>query len=133
MTTSPSDLRTPDATESGLTARGRQTGEGKTNPLKTASAPKKDGTRDRSGEVDLQLGKKSKKRKKRKKPPTVPELRRAFTVPEFCRDHGICVATFYNLKKVNKAPRTMRVLNRTLISVEAARDWRRQREIEEVT
>jgi hypothetical protein len=59
------------------------------------------------------------------------EGRKAFTVPEFCRDHRICVATFYNLKKVGKAPRTMRVLNRTLISVEAAAEWRRQMETEE--
>jgi hypothetical protein len=69
-----------------------------------------------------------KKRNKRKKPPTVPELKRALTVPEFCRDHAICVATFYNLKKAGKAPRTMRVMNRTLISIEAAAEWRRQME-----
>ena len=52
----------------------------------------------------------------------------AQTVDEFCQGHRICRATFYNLVKTNRGPRLMKVGSRTLISVEAAADWRRQME-----
>ncbi len=54
----------------------------------------------------------------------------AFSIDEFCADHGISRATFYNLKKVNKAPLEMKIGTRRLISVEAAAAWRRQMEAE---
>lgn len=53
---------------------------------------------------------------------------KAFSIPEFCKLHGISVATFYNLTKDGKAPRVMCVGARRLISEEAAADWRRTME-----
>jgi predicted DNA-binding transcriptional regulator AlpA len=54
--------------------------------------------------------------------------RKAFSIAEFCRDHSICKATFYNWLNDGKAPRVMRVGGRVLISVEAAAAWRAERE-----
>jgi predicted DNA-binding transcriptional regulator AlpA len=48
----------------------------------------------------------------------------AFSIPEFCRRHGISRAHFYNLSKIGAAPVVMRVGRRTLISAEAAAQWR---------
>ena len=42
--------------------------------------------------------------------------------------HGISRAHFYNLSKSGAAPITMRVGRRTLISTEAAAEWRRRME-----
>jgi hypothetical protein len=60
-----------------------------------------------------------------------PDLtgRRAFSVDEFCAAHGISRAMFYKLRRQNNAPRVMRVGTRTLISEEAAADWRRRMEV----
>ena len=52
----------------------------------------------------------------------------AFSIPEFCRKHGISRAHFYNLSKSGDAPTVMRVGRRTLISTEAAAEWRRRME-----
>lgn len=52
--------------------------------------------------------------------------RKAYSIPEFCLRHGISRATYYNLRKASKAPRTMHVNGRELISVEAEADWRRE-------
>ena len=52
----------------------------------------------------------------------------AFSIPEFCRRHGISRAHFYNLSKSGDAPVVMRVGRRTLISAEAAAAWRRRME-----
>jgi predicted DNA-binding transcriptional regulator AlpA len=52
----------------------------------------------------------------------------AFSIPEFCRRHGISRAHFYNLFKSGHAPALMRVGRRTLISAEAAAEWRRRME-----
>ena len=52
----------------------------------------------------------------------------AFSIPEFCRRHGISRAHFYNLSKNGDAPVVMRVGRRTLISAEAAAVWRRRME-----
>jgi len=52
----------------------------------------------------------------------------AFTIENFCKRHSMCRATFYNLKKRGEGPRLMRVGSRSLISVEAAAEWRRERE-----
>lgn len=61
--------------------------------------------------------------------PPMPEPD-AFGIDEFCRRHGLCRATFYNLQSAGRAPRTMKVGARVLISREAAADWRRQMEAE---
>jgi predicted DNA-binding transcriptional regulator AlpA len=52
----------------------------------------------------------------------------AFSIPEFCRTHGISRAHFYNLWKSGDAPAVMRVGRRTLVSAEAAAEWRRRME-----
>jgi len=52
----------------------------------------------------------------------------AFSIPEFCRRHGISRAHFYNLSKSGHGPAVMRVGRRTLISAEAAAQWRRRME-----
>jgi predicted DNA-binding transcriptional regulator AlpA len=48
-----------------------------------------------------------------------------YSVDEFCAAHSISRAMFYKLRTDGKAPRTMSVGSRTLISCEAAADWRR--------
>ena len=52
----------------------------------------------------------------------------AFSIPEFCCRHGISRAHFYNLSKSGQGPALMRVGRRTLISAEAAAEWRRRME-----
>lgn len=56
--------------------------------------------------------------------------RAADSIPQFCDGHGISRTHFYELVKQGKAPRLMKVGRRTLISVEAAADWRRRIEAE---
>jgi predicted DNA-binding transcriptional regulator AlpA len=56
--------------------------------------------------------------------------KKASSIDEFCIEHGISRASFYNLKKIGKAPRQMKVGTRCLISAEAATAWRRQMEEE---
>lgn len=50
----------------------------------------------------------------------------AQTVPEFCSDHSISTGFFYKLLKQGKAPKTIKVAGRRLISREAAEEWRRR-------
>ena len=52
------------------------------------------------------------------------------TVEEFCQAHRISRGTFYNLLKEDRGPRVMKVGARTLVSTEAAADWRRRMEKE---
>lgn len=47
-----------------------------------------------------------------------------FTIPGFCAEHHISKAFLYKLIKDGKAPRLFKVGRRTLISAEAASDWR---------
>jgi excisionase family DNA binding protein len=53
---------------------------------------------------------------------------RALTVEAFCRSYGIGRSTAYKLIKEGLGPRTMKVGRRTLISIEAADEWRRRME-----
>ena len=50
--------------------------------------------------------------------------KQAYSVTQFCAVHSISRAMFYVLRKQGKGPRTMKVGRRTLISKEAAREWR---------
>jgi hypothetical protein len=50
------------------------------------------------------------------------------TVPEFCEAHRISRWLFYSLQRKGLGPRLMRAGGRTLISVDAAADWRRNLE-----
>jgi predicted DNA-binding transcriptional regulator AlpA len=50
----------------------------------------------------------------------------AYSVVEFCRRHGIARATAYNLWKRGEGPARMKVGRRTLISADAAAEWRQR-------
>jgi predicted DNA-binding transcriptional regulator AlpA len=52
--------------------------------------------------------------------------KKAYSIPEFCRLHGISKSTYYNLRKAKKGPREMEVLGRKLISEESGAAWRQQ-------
>ncbi len=54
--------------------------------------------------------------------------RMASTVSEFCTDHGICNASFYNMKKKGLAPDVFYVGNKPLVSHEASARWRKRME-----
>jgi predicted DNA-binding transcriptional regulator AlpA len=57
-------------------------------------------------------------------------MKSAATVPQFCDGHNISRTHFYELVKQGRAPRLMKVGRRTLISQEAAADWRKRMEDE---
>ncbi|SFP94783.1 hypothetical protein SAMN05216330_112140 [Bradyrhizobium sp. Ghvi] len=70
-----------------------------------------------------------------------PLPRTVLTIPEFCRMHGISDAYYYKLKKEGLGPREMRLTvhgketaedkrqtGRIRITLEAAADWRKERE-----
>ena len=60
----------------------------------------------------------------------MPEQSRvANHVDEFCREHGISRAHFYNLLKRGDGPAIMKVGRRTLISTYSAAAWRRRMEV----
>ncbi|NYT58229.1 hypothetical protein H0A65_04745 [Alcaligenaceae bacterium] len=59
-----------------------------------------------------------------KSPNTSP--RAAYSIKEFCDAHGITKVTIYKMLKEGTGPRIMKVGARTLISTEAAAEWRRQ-------
>lgn len=52
----------------------------------------------------------------------------AFTIPEFCAAHRISRALFYILAREGRAPAIIKAGRRTLVSVEAAANWRRAME-----
>jgi hypothetical protein len=52
----------------------------------------------------------------------------AFSIREFCRDHGISAPTYYELKKQGLGPAEMRIGTLIRISREAAAAWRHARE-----
>lgn len=54
----------------------------------------------------------------------------AYSPAQFCDQHGIARTTFYALLKEGRGPRTFKVGRRTLISAEAAADWRARMEAE---
>jgi hypothetical protein len=56
------------------------------------------------------------------------QTKATYSVADFCTAHGITRPTFYDLLKKGHGPRIMKVGSRTLISIEAAADWRRQME-----
>lgn len=54
----------------------------------------------------------------------------AFSVDSFCRAHGISRGLFYKLAREGRGPAIMKLNTRTLISREAAEEWRRRMESE---
>jgi hypothetical protein len=61
-----------------------------------------------------------------REPQSVPTL--AMSIPQFCTAHNISEGFYYKLKKQKLNPREMKVGTRTLITFEAAADWRAERE-----
>jgi predicted DNA-binding transcriptional regulator AlpA len=59
-----------------------------------------------------------------------PPARVFYTVPEFCRAHAISRSTLYRLVNAGHGPRLTKVGDKTLISIEAARDWAERMERE---
>ncbi len=49
---------------------------------------------------------------------------------EFCLEHGISRGLFYRLLREGCGPRVMKAGRRTLVSYEAAEEWRRRMEHE---
>jgi hypothetical protein len=56
--------------------------------------------------------------------------RAAFTIAEFCAVHRLSRSVLYKMWAAGKGPRIMRAGSKVLISIEAAGDWRREREAE---
>jgi len=54
--------------------------------------------------------------------------RTAYSIPEFCAANDISEGFYRKLRDQGLAPRETRVLRRVLITVEAADEWRRERE-----
>ena len=54
----------------------------------------------------------------------------AQTIDEWCADHNLCRATFYNLRKTGRGPRIMKVGSRVLITAEASAEFRARMEAE---
>jgi predicted DNA-binding transcriptional regulator AlpA len=52
------------------------------------------------------------------------------SIPAFCADHGMSRSLFYRLIKEGRGPRLTRIARRTLISAEAAAEWRARMEQE---
>jgi hypothetical protein len=53
----------------------------------------------------------------------------ALSIRQFCDSHDISIDTYFRMARVGNGPQTMRVGGRTLISIEAAAAWRREREL----
>lgn len=53
----------------------------------------------------------------------------AQSVDAFCESNGISRSLFYKLQREGKAPRIMKIGRRTLISSEAAAEWRKLMEV----
>jgi hypothetical protein len=53
----------------------------------------------------------------------------AFSIGQFCALHAISTDFYFKLQRQGLGPTTMKVGGRTLISQEAAADWRRAREV----
>jgi hypothetical protein len=53
----------------------------------------------------------------------------AFSIGEFCAAHRISTDFYFKLARQGIGPTIMKVGGRTLISQEAAADWRRAREV----
>ncbi len=50
------------------------------------------------------------------------------TIREFCCRNSLSHTSYFELRRRGQGPREMRVLSKILISPEAERDWRRERE-----
>jgi hypothetical protein len=84
--------------------------------------------------VDAKSDRRTKAKKKGETKPRGPPKRHtevigAYSIPDLCRLHGgMSEAFFHKLVGDGDGPRLMRVGTRTMVSAEAAADWRRERE-----
>ena len=53
----------------------------------------------------------------------------AYSIEQFCQAHNISIDLYFKLQRQGLGPKTMKVGARTLISIEAAAEWRRAREL----
>ena len=60
--------------------------------------------------------------------PQIVPVKPIYSVSEFACQHGISRALFYKLLQAGQGPRIIKVGKRTLITNEAAEEWRRSRE-----
>jgi hypothetical protein len=58
------------------------------------------------------------------------EEKDAYSIPEWSRRHNVSVQLFYKPQREGRGPAVMHIGRRTLISAEAAAQWRRDRETE---
>jgi hypothetical protein len=54
------------------------------------------------------------------------------TIAKFCEDNSISRSTYYNLDKIGKGPRVIRLGQKIIITDQAEADWQREREAEPV-
>lgn len=65
------------------------------------------------------------KRRKRKQRQDLTHVQPAvYSIPEFCKAHGISQALYFRICKDGLGPEIFKVSSRTLISFEAAARWR---------
>lgn len=57
---------------------------------------------------------------------TTPQT--AQSVSDFCHAHSISRSLFYKLQREGKAPKVLKIGRRTLITTEAAAEWRQSME-----
>jgi len=55
-------------------------------------------------------------------------MKLSYSIDEFCNLNGISRSGFYHLLKRGDGPTIMKVGHRTLVSAEAAAEWRRRME-----
>lgn len=56
----------------------------------------------------------------------IPSIKKSTSIPEFCDENGLSRSFFYTLLKRGLAPKIMKIGRRTLITVEAADEWRKK-------
>lgn len=61
-------------------------------------------------------------------PPAFGQVKSTYTIAQFCEAHCIGRTHLYHVIKAGKGPRLIKLGRRTLISAEAAADWRRDLE-----
>jgi hypothetical protein len=54
--------------------------------------------------------------------------RAVYTIKEFCKAHRLSEAMYFKLRNAGLGPREVRAGRRVTVSLEAANDWRRERE-----
>ena len=54
----------------------------------------------------------------------------AYTIKQFCESHNLPQSTYFKLQKEGKGPRVRKAGKRVLISIESAKEWRNETDIE---